>query len=139
MRTPRGRPVSHCLFIDPVKQGGDKRSSLYRLNEKTVKLLLEPFPEPVPAGAMLIARQAAYKAIRLRSFELQVLIGQIQPPASTDHLYLSFSNSLTKDLEALHRMARESSPPERVPSLHEYLEALKSNKIIPVQAEAGGE
>ena len=130
------RPPKSCvhgLFFDPRNHYIDGRTRIARIIRDVTRHLLEYFPDPVSAGALLIARQCAYKALRLRAFEHSVLTGDSEPAKTTDDAYLSLSASLTKDVEVLHRMARESSPIEKVPSLAEYLDALKSGKLVAVE------
>jgi hypothetical protein len=131
------RRVAHGLFFDPRRHYLDQRTRIARIIKNAVEHLLDPFPEPRPAGAILIARQCAYKALRLRAFEHAVLTSQGVPAKTTDEAYLALSNSLTKDVELLHRMAREGKPPVPVPSLQEYLQALKEGRLV--VAEGGEE
>jgi hypothetical protein len=129
---PRGR-VAHGLFFDPRNHYIDGRTRIARIIRDVTKHLLEHFPEPIPAGALLVARQCAYKALRLRAFEHAVLTGEGEPAKTTDDAYLALSNSLTKDVELLHRLSKESGTPEKVPSLAEYLEAIKAGTLIAVE------
>ncbi len=131
---PRGR-VAHGLFFDPRNHYMDGRTRIARIIRDVTKHLLEYFSEPIPAGALLVARQCAYKALRLRAFEHSVLTGDGKAAQTTDEAYLALSNSLTKDVDLLHRMAKEGSPKNPAPTLAEYLEALKAGKLIPVENE----
>jgi hypothetical protein len=93
-----------------------------------VGLLIERFPEPAPPVVQLLAQRAAFKLIRVTAFETYVLLGNTPSPDS-ERTYLTLAGQIRQDLETLWRMAKETGPADRVPSLQEYLEALKTGKV----------
>ena len=125
---PHGK-VSCGLFFDPRKHFLDGRTRIAKIIKNVSEHLLEHFPEPIPAGAILIAKQASYKALRLRAFEHHILITMKTPAKTTDESYISLSNSLTQDIKLLHQMARDHTPVNKVPGLDEYLRSCNA-KII---------
>jgi hypothetical protein len=129
--------VIHALFYDPRNHYLDGRTRIARTLRDIAFALLDPFRDPAPAGAMLLARRAAYKALRLAAFEHHVLTGKDAPAKTSDEAYLSISNSLRQDIETLHRLLKDGGPEDRVPDLQEYLEDLKkASNTAPVEVKA---
>ena len=130
---PAVREAKHGLYRNLAKLDGRTRPALIRNGLK--RALLERFPQPVPAIAQVIAERCAIKLIRAASFEGFILAGKEIPAVNADRDYLALTASIRADIQTLFLMAKEGGTTEKVPSLAEYLEAIKSGKIIPVEAK----
>jgi hypothetical protein len=133
------RKVKHGLYMTLAHHEIDGRSRLAQVLRRATELLLESHKEPAPGPAQLLAQRCAVKLIRVVAYEAALLGGKVPLGAGTEKDYLMLCNSIRADIMALSSLAREGSAPERVPSLAEYLDALKSGKIMPVEAEAQGD
>ena len=122
--------LDHGLYFDPAKHRLDQRTRVARTLRDISKSLLALFAHLIPAGAQLIARRAAFKALRLTTFEHNFLGGNETPVDNTEKMYMTLAGSLRADIVVLHQLAKEGSPIEKVPSLAEYLEALRSGKLV---------
>lgn len=132
---PRCR-LTHGLFFDPRNFYIDGRTRLSKTLKSITQALLERFPSPAPAGAQLIAQRAAFKAIRLAAFEHFILLGDGEPPPSTDQTYLTIASALRADIEALHRMSRDyAKESEIIPSLQDYLSEVKKAAAVTVECK----
>jgi len=118
--------LMHGLFFDPCRLSLDGRYRVARIIRNLEKHLLTPFKEPYPAGVLLIVQRCAFKALRCKSFETYVLNHKSRgcPSDSADDKYIKFSNSLSKDVELLWRMAQET-PSKPMQTLEEYLRDAK--------------
>ena len=129
---PALRNSKHGLYRDLVKLDGRTRLSLIKGGLK--KALLERFPDPIPAVAHILAERCAIKLIRVASYEGYILAGQENPAINADRDYLALTASIRADIQTLYLMAKEGPPEKAAPSLAEYLSAIRSGQLVPVEA-----
>jgi hypothetical protein len=131
-KAPSLNAIAHGLYFDPSRFHIDHRTRLGKALKNMVDTLLEKFPSPPPAMAQLLAQRCAYKLIRAASYEVFIMTGEKAPGLGADRDYLSLTGQIRKDLQALHQLAKDGGPVDRVPSLSEYLSALKeANQVEP--------
>ncbi len=133
------RKVKHGLYMALERHEIDGRTRLAQILRRATELLLEGHKEPAPGPAQLLAQRCAVKLIRAASYEAALLGGKVELGAGTEKDYLMLCNSIRADIMALSTLMKEGQPSDRPPSLEEYLAALKSGKIVPVQGEAQDE
>jgi hypothetical protein len=120
------------LYLALERHGRDGRTRPVQVIHRIVEILLENHKEPVPGPARLLAQRCAVKIVKAAVFEGNFLAGAeygIDAPKD----YLAWSGSIRADIMALHQLAKEGGPPERGPSLGEYLAALKDGRLVPVE------
>jgi hypothetical protein len=128
--------ISHGLYFHPDKFAIDGRSTLGQALSKIVRNLLEPFPQPAPAMAQLLAQRCSYKLVRAASYEMSVISGNNTPALSADQDYLRLTGSIRSDIQAIYGMLKDGNLADRAPDLKEYLETLrKAAKAQVVEVE----
>lgn len=129
-----GRNMKHGLYCDPSKVLIDGRSFFGKLKRKIKGHFLECFKDTPSALVQTLADGTAANLIIAKAFQAAFLRGEKLPPSILRD-YTGLWNSISRDLATLSQMAKESGVKDPVPSLGEYLEALKSGKLQPVEAE----
>jgi hypothetical protein len=129
-----GRNQKHGLYCDPRKVQIDGRSFFGQLKRKIKTHFLECFTGTPSALVQALADGAAANLIMARAFQSAYLRGEKLPPSILRD-YCGLWNSISRDLATLSALAKESGAKDPAPSLGEYLEAIKSGKLQPVEAE----
>lgn len=130
---PALRDGKHGLYRNLSKVDGRTRIALIKKSLRAA--LLERFKTPPPAIAQIIAERCAMKLIRAASFESYILSGKV-PSSCADRDYLALTASIRADIFTLFQMSKEGTPAEvPVPSLSEYLNAIKSGKLHLVEPQ----
>lgn len=124
--------VLHGLHLDLL--GVDGRTRPAKAVKALSNALLERFPSPAPAAAQLLAQRCAFKLIRAGLFEAFVLKGG-KPVVRAEEDYIRLTESIRKDIQALWVMAQNGGSKDSAPSLAEYLEAITTGKLVPVEAQ----
>jgi hypothetical protein len=106
--------TKHLLYFRPDKFKVRKNSSLGKALAFVVDSLLACFYGQAPPSAQLLAQRCAYKLIRAASYETYVLTGQGVPTLSADKDYITLAGSIRADIQALHMMAREPLPDDKL-------------------------
>jgi hypothetical protein len=129
---PAIRDTRHGLYRELTKIDGRTRIALLKKNLRGA--LLEHFLAPAPAVAQIIADRCALKLIRAASFETFVLRGE-RPAPNADRDYLSLTESIRKDIQALWIMSRDNGPAKQPPDLETYLASLReAGKLIETES-----
>lgn len=129
-----GRAQKHSLYCDPKKVQIDGRSFFGQLKRKIKGHFLECFKGTPSALVQALADGAAVNLIMAKAFQAAYLKGE-KLPASILRDYTGLWNSISRDLATLSALAKESGAKDPAPSLGEYLEAIKSGKLQPVEPE----
>jgi hypothetical protein len=124
-------PTKHGLYFDPSKFKIDYRSRLGKAIKQVMGGLLEKYPRPVPPLVQFLAMRCAYKLIRAASYEAWIMTGEEAPGLQADRDYLSLTNSLRADLQALHLLAKDGGQTDKFPQLQEYIKAKKVEVVKP--------
>ncbi len=135
--------MSHGLYFHPEKFAIDGRSTLGQALSKIVRSLLEPFPQPAPAMARLLAQRCAYKLVRAASYEMAILTKKTTPVLSADQDYLRITGSIRSDISAIYTMLKDGNLANQAPDLKEYLEMLKKAgqampAVMHINSQEGG-
>ena len=118
----------HLLYRDWQALKVDGRSFYAKRKKELIGKLLDHFKPPVPGTAEILANITAANLLLALRLEGLLHTGKLAPSAFQDYLRLTNSNSA--NLVRLWSMAKEAPAPERVPSLPEDLEAMKSGKLM---------
>ena len=130
---PARRP-RHGLYCDPKKVKVDGRSFFGKLKKKIRGHLLEVFKGNANPLAQTLADGTAANLVIAKAFQAAFLRGEVLPTTIMRD-YTGLWNAISRDLQALSQMAKDGTPPEKVPSLKEYLDLIAANKLIPVESE----
>jgi hypothetical protein len=115
--------VRHGLYMDMAHLQAPEDNPLGKFFKKTVSGLLERFPDPPPALAVVIARNLAFKLLRSQSFMSHTLRSGEEPAPTADLNFLHLSGSMRADVNTLWAMAKETKPTE--PKSLEWAEHVK--------------
>ncbi len=129
-----GRHMKHGLYCDPSRVKVDGRSFFGKLKKKIKGHFLESFKGTPSALAQALADGTAANLIMAMNFQAAFLRGDQLPPSILRD-YTGLWNSISRDIQALSQMAKESGGGKEVPSLGEYLEAMKAGKLVPLEKE----
>jgi hypothetical protein len=129
-----GRNMKHGLYCDPNKVKIDGRSFFGKMRKSIKTRFLEGFKGTPSALAQTLAEGAATHLIMAMNFQAAFLRGD-QIPHSILRDYTGLWNSISRDLQTLSQMAKESGAKDSSPDLQEYVEAVKSGKLVLVEAE----
>ncbi|MDD2901552.1 MAG: hypothetical protein PHU44_03890 [Syntrophales bacterium] len=130
-----GRNMKHGLYCDPAKVKVDGRSFFGKLKKKIRGHFLEGFKGTPSALAQTLADGTAANLIIAKSLQAALLNGEKLPPSILRD-YTGLWNSISRDIQALSQMAKDSGAKDPTPTLEEYL---KSGQVIPVtQGKADG-
>ncbi len=129
-----GRHMKTGLYCDPSRVKVDGRSFFGKLKKKIKGHFLESFKGTPSALAQALADGTAANMILAMNFQAAFLRGD-QLPSSILRDYTGLWNSISRDLQALSQMAKDSGGKDPVPNLQEYLDGLKSGKLVPVEAQ----
>jgi hypothetical protein len=105
-----------------------------RMIRKIVTHLSESFLEKPSPFAQTMVDGLAVNIIMAKFFQASFLRGDKMAP-SVLRDYTGLWNSISRDLATLSALAKESGAKDPAPSLGEYLEAIKSGKLHPVEPE----
>jgi hypothetical protein len=122
-RAPGQFTIKHGLYLDLEKFRIDGRSALGQAISKSRAALSELFPNGPDAAANALISRVVYKSLRCELFETWDMASGEASATSIQH-YITLSNSLRNDLNALMSMADREKPPQ-APDLHEYLAGLE--------------
>ncbi len=122
-------PVRHGLYCDPNKVKVDGRSFFGQLKRKIKGHFLECFKGNPSALVQTLADGTAANLIMAKAFQAAFLRGDKLPPSILRD-YVALWNSISRDIATLSVMAKESGNGDKVPSLPEYLEELKSGMQV---------
>jgi hypothetical protein len=132
-----GRNMKHGLYCDPSKVKVDGRSFFGKLKKTIKNHFLESFKGTPSALAQALADGAAANLILAKNFQASFLKGE-KLPSSILRDYVGLWNSISRDLQALSQMAKESGAKDSSPDLQEYVEALKkAGKATPTVVKVG--
>lgn len=130
-----GKNLKHGLYCNPALVRVDGRSFFGKLKKKIKGHFLESFKGTPSALAQALADGTAANLILAMNFQAAFLRGDQLPPSILRD-YTGLWNSISRDIQALSQMAKESGGKDPVPNLQEYLDGIKSGKLVPVQAAA---
>lgn len=126
---PHKRKAKHPVIVTGLyshleKWKLDGRCKVVKALENAKAGLAQLFPQGVNGPAAMLIDRIVYKALKLSIFESMDLKGEPMTPGS-EQKYLNMANSLREDLRLLNALAQRQVPDKGVPSLEEYLAALK--------------
>lgn len=133
---PIVRSTGLLIHLERVKL--DRRLRSVQLMEKAREGLLALFPTGVHAAAAIIIDRVVYKALKLSIHEAMDVKGGFEIKPGSEQRYITMSNSLREDLKMLSALADKKPPEAGVPSLEQYLSALKEARVVtpePVKAK----
>jgi len=121
-------PIKHGLYMSPSQLDG--RTWVAKMLKKIRTGLLEGFPDPPPIRVQIIADLCSVKIFQVNCYKANVLTGLSDSNQYTEITCLALMNSITRDIMALDQLAKNHAPKDRVPSLQEYLEAIKEKNVV---------
>jgi hypothetical protein len=130
----RKKLATHALYCDPSKVMIPAHSPFGRMIRKIVTHLSESFLEKPSPFAQTMVDGLAVNIIMAKFFQASFLRGDKMAP-SVLRDYTGLWNSISRDLATLSALSKEGAK-DPAPSLGEYLEAIKSGKLQPVESES---
>jgi hypothetical protein len=124
--------ITHGLYARLDELRLDGRTKVVQAMQAAREGLSVLFPQGVNAPAAIVIDRIVFKALKLSLYEASDLSGEAVT-AGGEQRYITMSNSLREDLRLLSALAEKKPPEAGVPSLSEYLEALKA-KVQVIEA-----
>ena len=125
--------IPHLLYRDWQNIKVDGRSWYAKRKKELIAKLLEHFKPPVPGPAEVLANITASNILLALRLEGLLHTGKLAPSTFSDFIKLTNSNSA--NLARLWSMAKTSEPIEKMMSLPEYIELVKSGKLQVIQSD----
>jgi len=123
----------HLLYKNWRALKIDGRSWYAKRKKELIAILLDPFSDPIPATARILAEVTAINLLIARRMEGFIQMTVILPP-NTLRDYVTLVNSTSGNLQRLYEMAKNSATKPNIPGLNEYLKSL-GIKIIQGEGE----
>lgn len=128
--------VPHLLYRDWRQLKVDGRSWFAKRKKELITALLEPFSDPIPATARILADITSTNLLVARRMEGFLQLAAIPPNTLRD--YIALTNCNASNLIRLYELAQSRASKSNIPGLDDYLKSLSAKVIEPEKDENPG-